>query len=141
MVETGPNGYYRQKTDPDRENSYEPYKNSLTGNVYWLVNEANSSATFNMAYFIKEKDLGILAGQQTGGNLKGINGGYMFMLRLPNTGIEVDIPLVGQYPTGIQPDRGIIPDILIEPTVSDIVESKDGTLEAVINHIKGSGNK
>ena len=42
-----------------------------------------------------------MVGQVTGGNLRGINGGAFFFLNLPNSRLEIDLPLIGQFPTHI----------------------------------------
>jgi len=74
---------------------------------------------------------GALVGQPTGGNQGGINGGGFFFLRLPRSGIELDLPLIGQLPDGDRPDAGLQPDIFVIPTVSDIARGRDAELDAV----------
>ena len=49
-----------------------------------------------------------LVGQTTGGNQRGINGGAFFFLRLPNTQIELDLPLIARFVEGV-PDAGLTP--------------------------------
>jgi C-terminal processing protease CtpA/Prc len=137
-IEPAGNGFYKQKNSSDQPKIIKAQKNAYRGNIYWLVDGENSSATFNMAFMIRENSLGILVGSETGGNLRGINGGMMFMLRLPNSQIEVDIPLVGQYPEGDQPDRGLMPDVVIESDPSDIALGRDTVLEATLKIIADS---
>jgi hypothetical protein len=50
---------------------------------------------------------------------------------LPRSGIELDVPLIGQFPAGDPPDAGLQPDVLIVPTVRDIALGRDAELEAV----------
>jgi hypothetical protein len=64
-------------------------------------------------------------GQPTGGNQRGINGGAFFFLRLPKSQIEMDLPPIGTFPTSPQPDAGLTPDVLVAPTVQDIVNGVD----------------
>jgi hypothetical protein len=71
-------------------------------------------------------------GQPTGGNQRGINGGAFVFLRLPGSGIELDLPLIGQFPDGDRPDAGLEPDIPVVPTVSDIASGRDAEMDAVL---------
>ena len=80
--------------------------------------------------------MGTLAGEPTGGSLKGINGGNVLFLRLPNSRVEVDIPVYGQFDDDA-PDGGIQPDILIGKTRDDLINQNDGQLERLIERIRG----
>jgi len=107
------------------------------GNVWVLVGPENSSATFEFALAVKQHNLATLVGRPTGGNQRGINGGAFYFLRLPNSGIEVDLPLIAQFPREPQPDAGIAPDVLVVPSVQDIAAGVDAELEAVLARIQG----
>jgi C-terminal processing protease CtpA/Prc len=104
--------------------------------VWVIVGPANSSATFEFARAIKLHQLGTLVGQTTGGNRRGITGGAFFFLRLPKSGIELDVPLIGQFAQSPQPDSGIEPDIRVLPTIADIAAGRDSELEAVRDRIR-----
>ena len=67
----------------------------------------------------------VLVGQPTGGNQRGITGGAFFFLRLPNSKIEVDVPLIGQYPATEQPDGGLL-DKLVKRKLARRAVYKDG---------------
>jgi hypothetical protein len=84
----------------------------LRGKLY-VIDANNSSATFEFAQTVQQNKLGTLIGQPTGGNQRGINGGAFFFLLLPKTQIEMDLPLVGNFPSSPQPDPGLAPDILV----------------------------
>ena len=95
-----------------------------------LTSSTNSSATFRFARLVREHGLGRTIGGATGGNQRGINGGAFFFVRLPGTGLEVDLPLIGYYPRGpLRPDAGLEPDILVSETIEDITEGRDRALE------------
>jgi hypothetical protein len=111
-----------------------------TGRVVVLVGAENSSATFQFAQVVKENKLATLIGQTTGGNQRGINGGAFFFVTLPNSRIEFDLPLVGNFignerPTGREipfqqiPDAGIEPDIAVTPSADDIAHGVDKELQ------------
>lgn len=76
--------------------------------------------------------LATLVGQTTGGNQRGINGDAFFFLRLPHSGIELDLPIIGQFPQEPMPDAGITPDILVVPTLADVASGRDAEMEAVL---------
>ena len=108
-----------------------PQAPRYTGRVFVLVGATNSSATFEFARMAKASGAATLVGQPTGGNLRGINGGAFFFLRLPKTGLEMDLPLVGQFPTRPQPDAGVEPDIAVEPGIADVAAGRDVEMDAV----------
>lgn len=117
---------------PDGTDSIQPRMPTYQGKVYVLIGAANSSATFEFAEQVKASGLATLVGQTTGGNRRGINGGAFFFLTLPNSGVELDVPLVGQFPITAQPDAGIEPDLSVNITPEDVASGRDTELEAVL---------
>lgn len=122
------NGFYTWKKSRDNE-VISQNKNAFTGKTFLLVNAANSSATFFLTGGLQQNKIATIIGSETGGNRKGTNGGQLFFLWLPNSKIEIDIPLIGYYPLTEQPDRGLSPDIIVIPTLDDILNKKDKELE------------
>ncbi|MEL6918261.1 MAG: S41 family peptidase, partial [Bacteroidota bacterium] len=119
--------------------TFKPEKNNFDGSVYLLVNAENSSATHIMATYAKKYKLATLVGQETGGNQKGLNGGYMFFLRLPNSRIEVDIPVFGIQilkETDETYDGGVRPDILVKKNIPDLVNGVDTEMQKVFEMIE-----
>ncbi|MFT3706956.1 MAG: S41 family peptidase [Archangium sp.] len=100
-----------------------------------LIGANCSSATFQFAARCQEASLAKLIGQPTGGNRRGINGGSFFFVRLPESGLEFDLPLVGTFPATPQPDSGVEPDVLVTPTVADIASGRDLVLEAARSEV------
>jgi hypothetical protein len=97
-----------------------------------LTSPQNSSATYQFAEICKSTGLGKLIGQPTGGNRRGINGGAFFFVRLPASGLEFDLPLIGYFPEGRQPDAGIVPDVLVAETTRDVALHYDRTLQMAL---------
>lgn len=129
------NGFYTLRKD--RGNSIiKQNSKAFQGNTYLLVDAANSSATFFLTAGLQQNKIATIVGSETGGNLKGTNGGQLFFLWLPNSKIEIDIPLIGYYPLTEQPDKGINPDVEITLTISDILSYKDKALEKTLELIK-----
>jgi Peptidase family S41 len=132
-------GFYRlTKYDNDDAGVViKPVAPRYTGRVWVLVGAVNSSATFEFASAVQRERLGTLVGQPTGGNQRGITGGAFFFLRLPRTGLEVDLPLIGQFPLTKQPvpNAGIEPDVFVQPRVEDITAGRDAELAATMERI------
>ncbi|MBX2818578.1 MAG: hypothetical protein KTR29_02815 [Rhodothermaceae bacterium] len=135
VVDSG-NGYYVEKKASTKPKTYKPQNKAYKGNVYLLVDAANSSNTFFVARTAKQNKLATLVGEETGGNLMGTNGGMMFFLSLPNTKVGIDVPIYGYYPLDDQPNRGIIPDVVANRTVEDVQEGVDTILQAALKEIE-----
>ncbi len=102
------------------------------GEVRVLIGPQNSSATFLFAQLARREKLARLYGEPTGGNRRGINGGAFYFLRLPRTGIEVDLPLIGYFPRTQEPDAGIAPDVLVPRRRETIAAGVDPALMAAL---------
>ncbi|HEX5819359.1 MAG TPA: S41 family peptidase [Gemmatimonadales bacterium] len=102
------------------------------GRVLVLVGAGNSSAPFQFAQVLQREKLGRLVGQPTGGNQRGINGGAFFFLRLPNSHLEADLPLIARFPDREMPDAGLQPDVLVSRTAADIAKGRDAELETAL---------
>lgn len=126
-------GFYTlKKYDDDKDgNIIKASTRPFEGRAFVIVDASNSSATFEFAQVVQQNKLAILIGQPTGGNQRGINGGAFFFLRLPNSKIEIDLPLIGFFPLSERPDAGLQPDILIKPSVKDIADGIDTELIAL----------
>lgn len=126
-------GYFRL---PEPEGSarapIQPRGPRFRGRLIVLVDATNSSATFQFADLVQSHRLGVLVGSPTGGNRRGINGGAFFFLRLPASGIEVDLPLIGTFPSTPQPDAGVMPDLMVRETVENVADGVDAVVQAAL---------
>lgn len=102
-----------------------------------LIGPANSSATFAFADAAKRSGKIKLVGAETGGNRRGINGGGFFFTKLPESGVEFDLPLVGYFPYTQEPDQGIEPDVKVVQTAQDIAIGRDPVMNAAVNWLVG----
>ncbi|MEK7724046.1 MAG: S41 family peptidase, partial [Acidobacteriota bacterium] len=116
-----------------RENypAVQPYPNNFQGKTFIIADSSNASATFQFLDYVKTNKLAKIVGQTTGGNKQGINGGNYFFLSLPNSKIEIDIPVYFQSPLKIQKDESVVPDILVKKQADDIGSNFDRELETV----------
>lgn len=113
-----------------------PSAKKLRVPVAALIGPANSSATFGFISSARQTGKIRLFGRQTGGNLRGLNGGGFFFTQLPQSGIEFDLPLVGYFSLTPQPDQGIDPDVFVAPTAQDIALGLDTAMDAAAAWIR-----
>ena len=107
-----------------RGSKIKPNKQAFQGKVVILVDASNSSATYQMSALLQNQKLATLIGGETGGSSKGITGGQYFFMELPNTKVEVDIPLLA-YHTGNDDDVPIYPDIEAKQSLTDAINGID----------------
>jgi hypothetical protein len=113
-----------------------PSGRRFRGKVFVLIDATNSSATFQFAQAMQTHELGTLVGESTGGSQRGINGGAFFFLRLPRSGIEMDLPLIASFPATPAPDAGVSPDIFVKRTTADVGTGRDAALNAVMRALR-----
>jgi hypothetical protein len=104
----------------------------FNGKVVVLMNAENSSATFQFEQIAQQNKLATLIGTPSGGNRRGINGGAFFFLTLPNSQIEMDLPLVASLPAEPQPDTGLVPDVLVPITPRGLIAGRDEVMDAAL---------
>lgn len=134
-VEKRDDGFYTWRKSDDKGIQLKANAAAFKGEVYLMVNGANSSATFYFAELAQQNKLATLVGTPTGGSQKGLNGGAMFFVRLPNSSIEFDLPIVGSY-SPEKPLDGIHPDILIQEEAADFINWSDPMLEKLKLQLK-----
>lgn len=130
-------GFYRLTRSDDAKGGdlIRPSGARFRGKVVVITDAANSSATFNFVQSVKSLGLATLIGETTGGSRRGINGGAFFFLRLPGSGLEVDLPLIAEFPLTPQPDAGVEPDLAIPTTAADLAAGRDPQRAAALRLI------
>jgi hypothetical protein len=114
----------------------EPAENNFTGNAYVISDASNASAAFQFLRAVKANRLAAIVGQTSGGNLQGINGDNYFLLRLPNSTFEMDIPVYFLAPLAPEPDSGVAPDVEIKRRARDVAAGIDAELNYILKRIK-----
>jgi Peptidase family S41 len=109
-----------------------PVARPYRGKVVLLTGPRMSSATFLLARNIKASGIGTLIGRETGGSLRGLNGGQLAWLTLPVSGVSIDIPLISSVAETSQPDRGVAPDIAVRTRIEDLARGIDPDREAAL---------
>lgn len=108
-----------------------PDKNNFAGRAFIISDASNASASFQFLNYAQENRLATIVGQTTGGNKQGINGGSYFFLNLPNSKIEIDIPVYFQSPLHAQKDESVIPDIPVKKQIADIGNNFDREISMI----------
>jgi C-terminal processing protease CtpA/Prc len=116
-----------------------PKKNSYSGKVYILINGSSFSVTSefaSVAHYLKRAKF---IGEETGGGYYGDNSGTFVIVTLPNSRLNVGIPMLAYY-TAVKnypfADRGIIPDYEVKPPIEDILNNKDTVLTFTLKLIE-----
>jgi len=102
-----------------------------------LVDAANGAATVSFLQRLKASGVGKLVGEATGGNRRGHNGGAFFFVRLPASGLEFDLPLIGNFPLQPAPDAPLEPDVKVEVKAADIAAGRDVVMERALALARG----
>ncbi|GAB5409734.1 MAG: S41 family peptidase [Balneolaceae bacterium] len=128
--------YYTFKQNPENKVYLKQKENIYKGNVYLLTSSQNTSLAYYTALNFKRQGLGTSIGQETGGNMRGINGGQILFLRLPSSGIEIDFSIMGGFVYGNQPNEGVKPDIEVTPTLQQLVDGEDVEMNVALEIIR-----
>jgi hypothetical protein len=115
-----------------------PKKNSFSGKVYILINGGSFSVTSEFASVAHYLKRAVFIGEETGGGYYGDNSGTFVIVTLPNSRLNLGIPMLAYY-TAVKnypyPDRGIIPDYEVSPSIDDILHKNDPVLNFTLRLI------
>lgn len=118
-----------------------PSKHAFKGNVYLLVGGQSVSASAYFAALFKCEKRGTIVGEEMGGSYQSLTAGKMLTYQLPNTRLELTVPIMlvnfsDQLYQIIGMDR-IIPDFLFDDNENYkyLLEKKDIEIEKVIEKI------
>jgi C-terminal processing protease CtpA/Prc len=137
IMKTGDGGY----TFPFKSTLKEqkPQKNPFKGQVYVLTDGYSFSVTSEFAAIAHHHQRATFIGRETGGGYYGNTSGFFVVAVLPNTGIEITTPqwdyymAVSGYP---HQDRGVLPDYEVVPTIDDLLQKRDATMDFTLDLIR-----
>ncbi|MEL0300718.1 MAG: S41 family peptidase [Flavobacteriaceae bacterium] len=95
--------------------------------IYVLISGKTFSGGAEFASLIKMTDRGIFIGEETGGTYEGNVSGYSEYIKLPNSKIEIKIPIV-HFQINVSPEKkghGVIPDYRVKQTWRDYLNGKN----------------
>jgi hypothetical protein len=116
---------------------YKPMKNSgFGGKLLVLISGNTFSAAAITASLLQlnERNRTTFIGRETGGGRYGCSAFVTPYLRLPETGVNLRFPLykITLPVPGTDEGRGVMPDILINGTIRDVLANKDLDLEKAL---------
>ncbi len=141
-------GYRSINTDTVYPNPIDRF----SGKLYVLANESSISAATLFANMVQKHKLGVVVGRETGSVCAQMNATKFANLMLPNSRIEVIIPLIKTvFDSSSSADcygRGVIPDYPIGISLEELTATENNdtvisyTLALIRNHqyLKGSEN-
>lgn len=121
-----------------------PNKNAFKGKVYLLIGGNTFSASTYFTALFKSNERGVIIGEQIGGSHHDITGGQYITYQLPNTKIEVRVPLmVVSFSEEIKektPEHKILPDIKLPKKVryQYFLHQQDPELQEAFKLIKNT---
>ena len=118
------------------ETSLPPFE----GDVFVLVSGRTFSAGSELTSLIRTYvEPSTIIGQETSGTATGLVASTFLSLTLPNTRLQIRVPLVKiDFVSNeeLEPGRGVIPDHEVWPTFKDVLEDRDVELEYTLNLIQ-----
>ena len=111
-------------------------ENPFEGNLYILVNGGGYSTTGHFTSVLKYHNIGTFIGLETGGTYTCNDASKM--INLKNTRYYINCPRAtfATAVRGLPDNRGIIPDIVVEPSADDIISGRDPMLELAFDLIE-----
>lgn len=117
----------------------QPKAKAFTGRVFILQNGRTFSVSSEFCAIVRETSRGIFIGDETGGAVGGDSSGGFALVRLPNTKLKLDIPLLGYYmhlDEKNKINRGVLPDYSVLPTINEILSNKDVVFQKALDLAK-----
>lgn len=107
-------------------------ESTFKGDVYILINGLSFSTTAEFCAITRSHGRARFIGEETGGGYYGNTSGQLLKIELPHSKLNVLIPRF-KYVNAVKPilcpDRGILPDYEIIPTVNDLLTKRDVQLQ------------
>ena len=101
--------------------------------VYLLVSQRTFSAGVVFAAIFQDSKLGTVVGSETGGRI-GFNSDPID-IKLTHTGLLAKVPTAILVMPGVDRDRGLLPDISVQPTVDQLQQGEDPGMIQVLQDI------
>ncbi len=114
-----------------------PQKPGFAGRVAILIDGGSASATGETTSAFHYYKKAVFFGEECGSGYYGMSG-FLVTATLPNTHIQIRIPLVlcTMAVDGYPKDRGLIPDFPVTPTIDDLVAGRDPVMERALLFLK-----
>jgi hypothetical protein len=122
------------------KHQYQPHKRkAFKGNLYFLVNGSSFSATTSVLAKTLDAGLGTFVGEASGSAYWGDFAGHFKTVTLPNSRIQVRIPLK-KLTHSVTAERAngftVEPDFTVERTYNDLITNREYVLEYTLDLIR-----
>ena len=118
-----------------------PAKNRFKGKLFTLINGASSSTTGHLCALLRFHEIGTFLGEESGGSFACTDGSENFLLINTKIKFRCATKTWKVAVSGLTPERGIMPDHIITPTIQDYLDGKDVVKEFAIALFKHEGDK
>jgi Tol biopolymer transport system component len=115
-----------------------PQEPGFSGRVAILIDGGSFSATGETTSAFHYYKKAVFFGEECGSGYYGNTSGFMVTATLPNTRIQIRIPLIlyTMAVDGYPKDRGIVPDVPVSPTIEDFLEGRDPVMERALRFLE-----
>lgn len=112
---------------------FHPRSDAFSGNLYLLLDGGSFSNSGIVASALRHYKRAIILGEESGGNEKVLCGNERLAV-LPNTRLQIYIPTLQFVIRDLAGNkgRGVVPDVVIAPTIQGLCKGKDEVMEYCI---------
>lgn len=112
-------------------------ENHFKGKLYVLIDGGGASTTGHLLGLLKYHKIGTLVGEETGATYVCYDAKNSFLLKHTRFQVSVATGTFASAVQGLPQDRGILPDICVDPTPQDMAIGIDTVLEHTLSLIRG----
>lgn len=132
----------RYMTSHDGLDIWKPKRDRFLGKVIVLTDGFSFSTCADVAAVLHYNKWATFIGEETGGGYNGNTSGSTTTINLPNSQIQVRVPMwmyttanIGHKFQG----RGVMPDIPVQYTIDDIIQDRDPVMQKAMELFKNPG--
>jgi C-terminal processing protease CtpA/Prc len=134
ILESNIGTFYYAKWENEKPFLANEADDRFQGKVFLLTSHETFSAGVVFSGLFKSNNLGTIVGRETGGRV--YMESDMRPVFLPNSNLMYLIPVARLIVNNDNPDRGVMPDIIVDLVPEDYVNHRDKDIEQVIELIK-----
>lgn len=115
----------------------QPQEPNFAGKVAILIDGLSFSATGETTSLFHFHRKAVFFGEECGAGYYGNTSGFMVIVTLPNSGIQLRLPLInyGMAVDGYPRDRGIVPEVPVAPTIDDLLAGRDPVMDRALKFL------
>jgi hypothetical protein len=116
----------------------QPEEPRFTGRTAILIDGGSFSATGETTSAFHYYKKAVFFGEECGSGYYGNTSGFMVTATLPNSRLQIRVPLVlyTMAVDGYPRDRGIVPDVPVTLTIEDLLAGRDVVMEKALEYLK-----